>query len=176
MDIIRENAGAESVVLVLESNGEYLVQGAKSAAGTARVLAGEPLRLSVACSTGIVNYVLRTSELVVLDDAAQQGKFRSDVYVINRRPKSVLCAPVAHKGKLIGAVYLENNQVAGAFTPDRLEALNILMSQVAVSISTFTWATSWCGHWMAWTSASPRANLSSLWARAAPAKAPCSMR
>ncbi len=138
MDIIRENAGAESVVLVLESNGEFLVQGVKTAAGVARVLAAEPLRLSVACSTGIVNYVLRTSELVVLDDAAQQGKYRNDVYVANRKPKSILCAPVAHKGKLIGAVYLENNQVAGAFTPDRLEALNILMSQMAVSIENAT--------------------------------------
>jgi signal transduction histidine kinase len=138
MDIIRENAGAESVVIVLEHNGEFLVQGVKTPAGTAQVLAAEPLRLSVACSTGIVNYVLRTSELVVLDDAALQGKYRSDAYVANRRPKSILCAPVAHKGKLIGAVYLENNQVAGAFTPDRLEALKILMSQMAVSIENAT--------------------------------------
>jgi hypothetical protein len=61
MDIIRENAGAESVVLILESNGEFLVQGVKTAGGAARVLAAEPLRLSVVCSTGIVNYVLRTS-------------------------------------------------------------------------------------------------------------------
>ena len=58
--------------------------------------------------------------------------------MINRHPKSVLCAPVAHQGKLIGVVYLENNQVAGAFTPDRLEALNILMSQIAVSIENAT--------------------------------------
>ena len=50
----------------------------------------------------------------------------------------MLCAPVAHKGKLIGIIYLENNQVAGAFTPDRLEALNILMSQIAVSIENAT--------------------------------------
>ena len=138
MDIIRENAGAESVVIVLESNGEFLVQAVKTASGVARVLVAEPLRLSVACSTRIVNYVLRTSELVVLDDAAQHGKYRSDGYVANRRPKSILCAPVAHKGKLIGALYLENNQVAGAFTPDRLEALNILMSQMAVSIENAT--------------------------------------
>ena len=40
MDIIRENAGAESVVLVLESNGEFLVQGVKTAAGAPRVLVG----------------------------------------------------------------------------------------------------------------------------------------
>ena len=138
MDIIRENAGAESVVIVLESDGEFLVQAVKTASGVARVRVAEPLRLSVACSTGIVNYVLRTSELVVLDDAAQQGKYRSDAYVKNRRPRSILCAPVAHKGKLIGALYLENNQVAGAFTPDRLEALNILMSQMAVSIENAT--------------------------------------
>jgi len=137
MDIIRETAGAESVVLILESNGEFLVQGVKTVTGSARVLTAEPLRQSVACSNGVVNYVLRTSELVVLDDA-QQGKFRNDVYVRNRQPKSVLCAPVAHQGKLIGAVYLENNQVTGAFTPDRLEALNILMSQVSVSIENAT--------------------------------------
>jgi predicted ATPase/signal transduction histidine kinase len=137
MDIIRENAGAESVVLVLESNGEFLVQGVKTPTGAARVLTAEPLRQSVACSNGIVNFVLRTSELVVLDDA-QQGKFRNDLYVRNRHPKSVLCVPVTYQGKLIGAVYLENNQVSGAFTPDRLEALNILMSQVAVSIENAT--------------------------------------
>ena len=74
MDIIRENAGAESVVLVLESNGEFLVQGVKTASGVARVLVAEPLRQSVACSTGIVNYVLRTSELVVLDDRGAAGQ------------------------------------------------------------------------------------------------------
>jgi predicted ATPase/signal transduction histidine kinase/tRNA A-37 threonylcarbamoyl transferase component Bud32 len=138
MDIIRENAGAESVVIVLEQDGEFLVQGVKTASGTARVLAGEPLRLSAACSTGIVNYVLRTSEFVVLDDAGRRGRFRNDVYVESRCPKSILCAPVTHKGKLIGAVYLENNQVAGAFTPGRLEALKILMSQMAVSIENAT--------------------------------------
>ena len=52
MDIMRENAGAESVVIVLESNGEFLVQAVKTASGVARVLVAEPLRLSVACSTG----------------------------------------------------------------------------------------------------------------------------
>jgi predicted ATPase/C4-dicarboxylate-specific signal transduction histidine kinase/tRNA A-37 threonylcarbamoyl transferase component Bud32 len=138
LDIVRENAGAESVVLLLESDGEFLVQGVKTAAAEARVLMAEPLRLSSVCSKGIVNYVLRTSEHVVLDDAGQRGKFRNDPYVGEHKPKSVLCVPVSHQGKLIGAVYLENNQVAGAFTPGRLEALNILMSQIAVSIENAT--------------------------------------
>jgi predicted ATPase/signal transduction histidine kinase len=138
MNIITENAGAESAVLVLESAGEYLVQGVKNGPTEARVMMAEPLRQSAVLSKGIVNYVIRTSEHVVLEDPALRGKFRNDPYVRNRHPKSVLCAPVVHKGKLNGILYLENNQVAGAFTPDRLEALNILMSQIAVSIENAT--------------------------------------
>jgi GAF domain-containing protein len=138
MSIIMENAGAEHAVLVLESDGEFLVQGVKSASSKARVMMAEPLSESVALSKGIANYVIRTSEHVVLADPALRGKFRNDSYVRNRQPKSVLCAPVAHKGKLSAVIYLENNQVAGAFTPDRLEALNILMSQIAVSIENAT--------------------------------------
>src|SRR5687768_7939651 len=98
----------------------------------------EPLRHCAVVSKGIVNYVVRTSEHVVLADPALRGKFRNDPYVRHRQPKSVLCAPVTHKGKLNGIIYLENNQVAGAFTPDRLEALNILMAQIAVSIENAT--------------------------------------
>ena len=100
LDIIVENAGAESAVLALENENEHLIQGMKSAGEKARVMMAEPLRHSVAVSKGIVNYVIRTSEHVVLADPALRGKFRNDPYVRNRHPKSVLCAPVSHKGKL----------------------------------------------------------------------------
>ena len=138
LDIIVENAGAESAVLALENENEHLIQGVKSAGEKARVMMAEPLRHSVAVSKGIVNFVIRTSEHVVLADPALRGKFRNDPYVRNRHPKSVLCAPVSHKGKSIGIIYFENNQVSGAFTPNRLEALNILLAQIAVSIENAT--------------------------------------
>jgi len=35
---------------------------------------------------------------------------------------------------LTGIVYLENNLTTGAFTPDRLEVLNLISSQLAISI------------------------------------------
>jgi signal transduction histidine kinase len=54
--------------------------------------------------------------------------------VRERRPRSVLCLPIAHKERMIGAIYLENNLVADAFTVDRLDALGILVAQLAVSI------------------------------------------
>jgi predicted ATPase/predicted signal transduction protein with EAL and GGDEF domain len=139
MNIILENAGGESVVLVLECDGQFMVQGVKeSAAADARLMIGEPLPDSTALSAAIANYVIRTAKPVVLADPAARGKFRSDDYVRRRAPKSVLCAPILHKGKVTGLIYLENNQVAGVFTPARLEALNVLLSQIAVSLENAT--------------------------------------
>ncbi|MBN1237653.1 MAG: AAA family ATPase [Gammaproteobacteria bacterium] len=134
LDIIVENAGAEAGALVLESDGQFLVQARKDSTGALAVLENMPLNRCGMLSPGIVYYVIRTKEHVVLADPAESGHFRNDAYVRDARPRSVLCAPVLHKGELTGVLYLENNQVSGAFTPDRLEALNILLSQIAVSI------------------------------------------
>jgi diguanylate cyclase (GGDEF)-like protein/PAS domain S-box-containing protein len=60
--------------------------------------------------------------------------FTRDPYVLNTRPKSLLCQPILQQGLLIGVLYLENNQVSGAFSPDRVELLGMLSSQVAISI------------------------------------------
>jgi signal transduction histidine kinase len=97
-----------------------------------------PLGDAERLSPAIVNYVIRTREHVVIDDATQRSRFRNDPYVQAQGTKSVLCAPIIHKGTLTGALYLENNLVTGAFTPDRLEAMNILLSQIAVSIENAT--------------------------------------
>jgi predicted ATPase/class 3 adenylate cyclase/GAF domain-containing protein len=99
----------------------------------------------------IVHYVARTKENVVLHDATQLGKefsagennspnadlyrqFTNDPYLQKNQPKSILCAPLMSKGELYGIIYMENNLTPGAFTPDRLEMLNLLSSQAAISI------------------------------------------
>jgi PAS domain S-box-containing protein len=82
----------------------------------------------------IINYTAHTRESVVLDDATHQGQFAQDPYIKAKQPKSVLCAPLLNQGNLIGMIYLENNLTSGTFTPERLEVLNILSSQAAISI------------------------------------------
>jgi serine phosphatase RsbU (regulator of sigma subunit) len=69
-----------------------------------------------------------------LNNADSEGEFINDPYVLKYRPKSILCSAILNQGKLSAIIYLENNLAAGAFTPDRLEVLNILSSQVAISI------------------------------------------
>lgn len=82
----------------------------------------------------IVNYVTRTQENVVLNNATEAEQFIRDPYIVATQPKSILCTPLLDKGKLNGILYLENNLTTDAFTSDRLEVLRILSSQAAISI------------------------------------------
>ncbi|MCB0166190.1 MAG: SpoIIE family protein phosphatase, partial [Anaerolineae bacterium] len=50
------------------------------------------------------------------------------------RPKSILCTPLVHQGELSGILYLENNLTTAAFTPERIEVLQFLSTQIAISI------------------------------------------
>jgi signal transduction histidine kinase/CheY-like chemotaxis protein len=69
-----------------------------------------------------------------LNDATHEGNFTNDPYIKEHQPKSILCFPLLYQGKLAGIIYLENNLTTDAFTPDRLEVLNLLSSQAAISI------------------------------------------
>jgi two-component system sensor histidine kinase ChiS len=71
---------------------------------------------------------------LVLKDAVREGKFINERYIVENKPKSILCTPLINQGKLIGILYLENNLTEGAFTSERLEVLNLLSSQAAISI------------------------------------------
>jgi predicted ATPase/signal transduction histidine kinase len=135
--MIVENAGAQTASIVLESNGELFVHATKHVDGTV-TLAKVPLADAVGVSAGIVKYVARTVESIAVSDATRHPTFRTDPHVRDRRPRSVLCMPIVHKDRLVGAVYLENNLVAGAFTVERLDALGILLSQLAISIENAT--------------------------------------
>jgi len=135
MKIVIENVGAQAGSLVLQSDGRLLVK-AHCAVDRDEVLIESFLPVAEAdyLSDAIVAYVAKTGKHLVLDDAAQEGLFTNDSYVKSRRPRSILCAPILHKSELIGALYLENNLISKAFTPERLEVLRVLSSQIAISL------------------------------------------
>jgi PAS domain S-box-containing protein len=138
--IVLENAGAQQGSLLLETSAGLTVAATGSVdQGTAVVVhapqaAAQPDAAALNLPLSIVNYVARTHESVVLHDAAADGAFAQDAYIAHARPKSVLCAPLLKAGRLLGILYLENNLTAGAFTPERLEVLQLLAAQMAISI------------------------------------------
>ncbi|MGK7892164.1 MAG: ATP-binding protein, partial [Xenococcus sp. (in: cyanobacteria)] len=82
----------------------------------------------------IVNYVIRTQVNLVLGNAPMNKKFNRNSYICKQKPKSILCTPLVDRAKLVGLLYLENNLATNAFTTDRIELLNLLSSQIAISI------------------------------------------
>jgi predicted ATPase/signal transduction histidine kinase len=134
MEIIVENTGAQSGAIVLETDGALAVHAVKAPGSRASVVAAGALAAAPLVSEGIARYVSRTGEALVVADAARHPVFRTDPSVRARSLRSVLCAPIVHQDRRLGVVYLENNLVAGAFTIDRLQALGILVGQLAISI------------------------------------------
>ena len=130
-----ENAGAEKGFLILESMGKLMIEAEGSLdQDHITVLHSVPLEESNNLSPAIINYVARTRESVVLNDAATEGRFTNDPYILSSHLKSVLCEPIIYKSKLRGILYLENNLTTGAFTIKRTEMLKLLTSQIAISL------------------------------------------
>ncbi|MEG4084824.1 AAA family ATPase [Microcoleus sp. POL10_C6] len=133
MSVVMENAGAKKAVLLLMKDGNLAIE-AVASFNQDVISISVPLSASDDFPSAVVNYVKRTWKTVVLDYAAVQKDFIADPYLIQKKPKSVLCAPILNQGKLIGLLYLENNLTIGAFTEDRTEVIQLLCAQAAISI------------------------------------------
>ena len=133
--ILIENAGAQTAVLILETEGQSLIAARGSAEQVEYFL---PLSLPVekaqSLSLSVISWVKQTREHLVLDNASREERFVEDDYIKRERPKSILCAPITHKSSLSGIIYMENNLVEGAFTSRRLEVIKHLTSQIAISL------------------------------------------
>ena len=69
-----------------------------------------------------------------MDDATTEATWVNDPYLKRQQPKSILCTPITKQSKLIGIIYLENNLIKGAFTPKRLQLLEMITTQAAISL------------------------------------------
>ncbi|WP_437916740.1 AAA family ATPase [Sorangium sp. So ce302] len=135
--IVVEHAGAEEGCVLLVREEQLWLAAIETPGGAVRLLdAGEAP--SAALPQSVLNYVRRSHERVLLDDAAGRHPFVEDEYFRRKRPRSVLCLPIVRQGRLIGLLYLENNLATGAFTPGRLSVVELLASQSAFSLENAT--------------------------------------
>jgi PAS domain S-box-containing protein len=135
MRIAVEHAGAERGLLILLRGDEPRVEAeATTGHGAVEVTVRQTVVRPRDLPQSALQYVIRTRECVVVDDASVSSLYSEDEYVRQRRPRSVLCLPIAKQMKLVGALYLENNLTPCAFTPDRVAVLELLASQAAISL------------------------------------------
>ena len=141
MKILIENAGAQKGFLILDKDGDWVIE-AEGTVDSDQVTTLQSLPVdsvdaasqTAMLSVSIINYVARTQENLVLSDAANQGQFTRDPYIVATQPKSIICSPLLNQAKLSGILYLENNLTTDAFTSDRIEVLRMLSAQAAISI------------------------------------------
>ena len=133
MQVILENAGAQTVALMLLDNDKLMLE-AKITDGKIEKIASIPVEESNEVPLVIVNTVKRTQKPLILDDAIQENAYCGDAYIQSNRPRSLLCLPLQDRGKIIGFLYLENNQSTSAFTEDRVEMISLLCAQAAITL------------------------------------------
>jgi predicted ATPase/signal transduction histidine kinase/CheY-like chemotaxis protein/tRNA A-37 threonylcarbamoyl transferase component Bud32 len=112
MQIVIENAGAETGFLLLPQQDKWFIQ-----ASEVKVLQSIVIEECDEIPLDLINYVIRTQE-----------------HIIKHNPKSILCLPLVNQNKLTGILYLENNLIEAAFTAERLEVLKMLSAQLAISL------------------------------------------
>jgi len=128
------NAGATRGLLLLAHGNELVIHGESSGSGRVDPSHALPFAGSGRGPERLVNYVARTRESIVLDDATRDETYGEDPFIVERRPLSALCMPLLDRGELVGLLYAENSLTRGAFTADRIHTLQLLASQAAISL------------------------------------------
>ncbi|MDJ1185247.1 trifunctional serine/threonine-protein kinase/ATP-binding protein/sensor histidine kinase [Roseofilum casamattae] len=141
MKIILENAGATKGALLLMGKAGLTVEAIATRTDLEQesqldlVHQSIPLKHYQDLPTSLINTVLRTLEMEILDGKTAETKFVSDDYLLNVSPQSLLCLPLLERQNLMGILYLENDLTADAFTSDRIEVLDALCAQATISLT-----------------------------------------
>src|SRR5262245_1236552 len=130
-----EQAGAERGLLILPEHDSYQIEGeARSGEDGITVDLRQASIQAADLPQSVLQYVLRTHERLLLQDAAAANEFSEDEYLRRHRARSVLCIPLLKQARLVGILYLENTLTPGAFTAARMALLEVLASNAAISL------------------------------------------
>lgn len=125
--IFRETMGAEEVVMIaINEEKEGTIQAAQTEKTGLQLLLNLPLANYQHLTHRIVNYVLRTQEPILVENAWKDARYVNNPYIQNKRVQAILCFPIFDKEQLTKVVYLENNTIAKAFTATHLQLVTLL--------------------------------------------------
>jgi PAS domain S-box-containing protein len=130
-----EHAAAQRGLLVLTQGVDQRIEAEVTTVSEGVTVLLQQVKMTAGdIPESLFNYVVRSKESVVLDDASVPNQFSSDDYIRQNHARSVLCLPLVRQDKLIGVLYLEDNLTPHVFTPARISVLKLLASQAAISL------------------------------------------
>ncbi|PTL81382.1 ATP-binding sensor histidine kinase [Vitiosangium sp. GDMCC 1.1324] len=131
MTVCLEVAGAQRGALLLHEDGSLFVRaiGSTSAVSLERTV----FHSSRHVPPTMVAQAYDSGSAVILADA-RRSPFSSDSYVVSHALKSAVAVPIRRQASSVGVLYLENNLATRAFAPGRIRVLQLLSSQMAISL------------------------------------------
>jgi serine phosphatase RsbU (regulator of sigma subunit) len=132
--IIIENVGAERGLILLNNNDRLFVECESSITKSETlILKSMPFEGSQ-LPRSIINYILRSKENILINDALTDDRFYRDPYLLENKIKSILCYTILKQDKVFGIFYLENNQSTYAFQSVSEDFLKAISSQAIITI------------------------------------------
>lgn len=133
LKVVLEAGGAQRALLLLPRDASFRVAGEASVEPEISSTEDAP-ELESRVPLSVIKYAQRTKEPLVLDGTKIARRFARDPHFVRVRPESALCLPIRRQSEVVALLYLENELVPGAFTPDRLLVLDVLAAQAAISL------------------------------------------
>ncbi|NOQ76920.1 MAG: GAF domain-containing protein, partial [Methylococcaceae bacterium] len=132
---VMERVGAKTAYLLIANNQqlEVMARGDKHDFVDVKIKNHQSIATEN-LSMAIVNYVFRTSEVLVLKNASKDVDFNTDKTIQKQKLKSILCIPLVLKKDVLGVLYLENKLMASVFTHEQVELTKLLTAQAAVAL------------------------------------------
>jgi diguanylate cyclase (GGDEF)-like protein len=157
MQVIVESSGAQHAAFILKSeqgaNIEVQLDHIQGQTAKDINLSMRPLNSAKDLPVSLVDYVLRSENEVLLQEGRQenfhtgintntrtennqsvQAVYADAPYLKCYHPQSVLSMPIKYRDQTLGALYLENTLSSHAFPKARLDIINMLLSQAAISL------------------------------------------
>jgi signal transduction histidine kinase len=130
MDAVIELTGAErGFLMLLDADTGHLDLRA------ARNFERETLeRKDMEVSRTVIQTTVESGESVATINAQTDPRFSGQESVIAYALRSILCAPLRSRGKVIGVIYVDNRIHSGVFTEADLDLLKAFATQAAVAI------------------------------------------
>ncbi|NCG21318.1 MAG: AAA family ATPase [Rhodobacterales bacterium] len=126
------HAGARVGVLLVREGRNFVPQARVAINQAGEVTATHTADASI--PTSVVDYVSRTQQPLIVDDASSHALFAKDAHVRSENSLSILVTPLMHHGEIVGQVVLENNKGRGVFTSVHAQILETIAGQAVVSL------------------------------------------
>lgn len=85
-------------------------------------------------SRGIARRVITTGEPVVTIDAMEDERYREQLSVVDLRLRSILCLPMSLRGRVLGAIYLDNRFRTSAFSDEDIGFMEAFADMAAIAL------------------------------------------